>query len=109
MAGTWMSLVQGFGGVRIINDQLHIDSILPKSWEKYNFKIIYRNTSINVEVDKKGKHNSFKSKPFNLLSWRTSQYLRSYEVFIYLFIIPLVCNSSNRSGRTTILVARNEK
>jgi len=29
MAGTWMSLVQGFGGVRIINDQLHIDSVLP--------------------------------------------------------------------------------
>ena len=62
MAGTWMSLVQGFGGVRIINDQLHIDSILPKSWEKYNFKINYRNTSINVEVDKK-KVNIIHSNP----------------------------------------------
>ena len=62
MAGTWMSLVQGFGGVRIINNQLHIDSILPKSWEKYNFKINYRNTSINVEVDKK-KVNIIHSNP----------------------------------------------
>ena len=62
MAGTWMSLVQGFGGVRIVNNQLHIDSILPKSWEKYNFKINYRNTSINVEVDKK-KVNIIHSNP----------------------------------------------
>ena len=62
MAGTWMSLVQGFGGVRIINNQLHIDSILPKSWEKYHFKINYRNTSINVEVDKK-KVNIYHSNP----------------------------------------------
>ena len=62
MAGTWMSLVQGFGGVRIVNNQLHIDSILPKSWEKYNFKINYRNTFINVEVDKK-KVNIIHSNP----------------------------------------------
>ena len=57
-----MSLVQGFGGVRIINNQLHIDSVLPKSWEKYNFKINYRNTSINVEVDK-NKVNIIHSNP----------------------------------------------
>ena len=62
MAGTWMSLVQGFGGVRIINDQLHIDSILPNSWEKFNFRINYKNTSINVEVDKK-KVNIIHSNP----------------------------------------------
>ena len=52
MAGTWMSIVEGFGGIRIINDELHINPILPESWHAYGFKINFRDTLINVKVDK---------------------------------------------------------
>ena len=52
MAGTWMSIVEGFGGVRVINDYLHINPILPKSWNFYSFKIIFRGTLIEVKVGK---------------------------------------------------------
>ena len=52
MAGTWMSIVEGFGGVRVINDYLHINPILPKSWNSYSFKIIFRGTLIEVKVGK---------------------------------------------------------
>src|SRR5210317_2429366 len=29
MAGTWMSIVEGFGGVQVINNELHVNPILP--------------------------------------------------------------------------------
>jgi maltose phosphorylase len=50
MAGTWMSVVEGLGGVRVINDELHIDPILPNSWKEYRFKINFRGTLIEVLV-----------------------------------------------------------
>ncbi|MGA1546078.1 MAG: family 65 glycosyl hydrolase domain-containing protein [Flavobacteriaceae bacterium] len=50
MAGTWMSVVEGLGGVKVINDELHIDPILPDSWKEYRFKINFRGTLIEVLV-----------------------------------------------------------
>lgn len=50
MAGTWMSIVEGFGGVRVVNNQLHLDPILPESWNAYSFKINFRGTLIHVKV-----------------------------------------------------------
>ena len=32
IAGTWMSIVEGFGGLLIIENQVHIDPRLPKAW-----------------------------------------------------------------------------
>ena len=52
MAGTWMSVVEGFGGVRVLKNQLHIDPILPNSWEEFSFRINFRNTLIKVVVKK---------------------------------------------------------
>ena len=52
MAGTWMSVVEGFGGLRIIDNQMHIDPKLPEAWEAFSFKINFRGTPIKVVVDK---------------------------------------------------------
>ena len=41
MAGTWLSIVQGFGGMRNFNDQLSFDPKIPKNWKSYSFKIKY--------------------------------------------------------------------
>lgn len=54
MAGTWMCLVNGFGGVKIYNDKLSIAPYIPDHWEKYSFRINYRNRLIEITVDKKG-------------------------------------------------------
>jgi maltose phosphorylase len=54
MAGTWMSLVMGFGGVRVRNGQLHLSPVLPDGWDSFSFKIVYRNRVINVTVNKQG-------------------------------------------------------
>jgi maltose phosphorylase len=52
MGGTWMSFVQGFGGMRIKNGHLHFAPILPKKWEGYSFRISFRNSIIKIDVNK---------------------------------------------------------
>jgi len=50
MAGTWMSIVEGFGGMRVKNDQLHFTPRIPKEWDGYSFKINFRNQILKVSV-----------------------------------------------------------
>ncbi|KQC31011.1 glycoside hydrolase family 65 protein [Flagellimonas eckloniae] len=57
MAGTWMSIVEGFGGMRILNNQLCFTPRIPKQWESYAFKINFRNQIITVTVS--GQYTSF--------------------------------------------------
>ncbi|QAT41275.1 glycoside hydrolase family 65 protein [Clostridium sp. JN-9] len=52
MAGTWMSIVQGFGGMRVINGKLTLNPFIPKQWDSYSFKIMFRNILLNIEVSK---------------------------------------------------------
>jgi maltose phosphorylase len=42
MAGTWMSIVEGFGGMRIIQDELHLNPLIPQRWDSYSFHIRFR-------------------------------------------------------------------
>ena len=48
MAGTWLSVVQGFGGMRNFDDSLSFNPTIPKEWESYSFKINYRDSVIQV-------------------------------------------------------------
>jgi maltose phosphorylase len=50
MAGTWMSIVEGFGGMRIKNNTLSFTPRIPKQWEGYSFKINFRNQIVKVNV-----------------------------------------------------------
>ncbi|MFI0491547.1 glycosyl hydrolase family 65 protein, partial [Flavobacterium sp.] len=51
MAGTWMSIVEGFGGMRVKNDTLHFSPKIPKEWTGYSFKINFRNSIIKVAIN----------------------------------------------------------
>jgi maltose phosphorylase len=51
MAGTWMSIVEGFGGMRVSNDALHFSPKIPKEWNGYSFKINFRNQILKVSVN----------------------------------------------------------
>ncbi|WP_338356511.1 glycoside hydrolase family 65 protein [Yeosuana marina] len=50
MAGTWMSIVEGFGGMRVKNNRLSFNPKIPKQWETYSFKINFRNQILKVNV-----------------------------------------------------------
>ena len=53
MAGTWMAIVKGFGGMKLTNGRLTFSPFIPKQWDAYSFKIKFRNHNIKVSVDKK--------------------------------------------------------
>lgn len=53
MAGTWMSIVEGFGGMRVKDDTLHFSPKIPKQWKGYSFKINFRNQILKVAINHK--------------------------------------------------------
>ena len=61
MAGTWLSIIEGFGGLRVINGQIHINPMLPDAWKAFSFKINFRGTIVKVEASEEKisvKHNN---------------------------------------------------
>lgn len=56
MAGTWMSIVEGFGGMRIKNDMLSFEPKIPEQWGGYSFKVNFRNRILKVIVNQGKTH-----------------------------------------------------
>lgn len=52
MSGSWLSIVKGFGGMRVIDDMLHFNPFVPKQWDGYAFKISFRGSLLHVKVSK---------------------------------------------------------
>jgi maltose phosphorylase len=50
MAGTWMSIVEGFGGMRVVNGKLLLNPLIPKEWKSFSFKVRFRGNLLNVRV-----------------------------------------------------------
>ena len=53
MAGTWMSIVEGFGGKRVHDGKLFLNPIIPKEWQEYAFKISFLGNDLEVIVNTK--------------------------------------------------------
>jgi maltose phosphorylase len=50
MAGTWMSIVEGFGGMRMKENKLSFTPQIPVQWKAYSFKINFRNQILKINV-----------------------------------------------------------
>jgi maltose phosphorylase len=50
MAGTWMSVVEGFGGFSVVDDVPHFNPIIPSEWDSYSFKVHFRGRVLCVVV-----------------------------------------------------------
>ena len=50
MAGTWMSIVEGFGGMRVKDDTLSFNPQIPGQWTAYSFKVNFRGQILKVIV-----------------------------------------------------------
>lgn len=50
MAGTWMSIVHGFGGLRVQADRLILNPSNPGHWTSYSFKIMFRGSRLKIIV-----------------------------------------------------------
>jgi len=54
MAGTWLSVVQGFGGMKVKGEELEFQPMLPSKWTGYDFKVLFRGQTYSVQVDRSG-------------------------------------------------------
>ncbi|MGJ5642554.1 glycoside hydrolase family 65 protein [Formosa sp. S-31] len=61
MAGTWMSIVEGFGGMRVIENTLSFEPKIPQQWEGYSFKVNFRNHILKINVAQTGTTFSLES------------------------------------------------
>ncbi|WP_110930170.1 glycoside hydrolase family 65 protein [Paenibacillus bouchesdurhonensis] len=50
MAGTWMSVVEGFGGLKVKDDALQLHPFVPSHWTSFSFKVMFRGARLNVSV-----------------------------------------------------------
>lgn len=53
MGGTWLALVQGFAGMRMFNGKLYFHPHLPDGWHKYQFRLRFKGSQIEVTIDQK--------------------------------------------------------
>ncbi|MBX2962913.1 MAG: glycoside hydrolase family 65 protein [Cyclobacteriaceae bacterium] len=53
MAGTWLSVIKGFGGMRVKEGQLHFNPFIPDQWESYSFRIEFRGRVLKIQVTTK--------------------------------------------------------
>jgi maltose phosphorylase len=52
MAGTWMSVIKGFGGMRVKDGKLHFAPYIPEQWKSYSFRLEFRGRVIKIRVGK---------------------------------------------------------
>ncbi len=50
MAGTWMSIVEGFAGMHVRDGILHFNPQIPEAWDSYSFKVNFKGQVVSVEV-----------------------------------------------------------
>jgi maltose phosphorylase len=53
MAGAWLAIVEGFGGMRIINDKVVLNPLIPGKWKSYSFHARFREILFEVKVSGK--------------------------------------------------------
>lgn len=50
MAGTWMSIVEGFAGMRVKKNTLSFQTFIPKTWDSYAFHVQFRGVKLFVRI-----------------------------------------------------------
>lgn len=50
MAGTWMAIVQGFGGLRVREGELVLRPFIPSHWTSFSFKVMFRGSLLQVNA-----------------------------------------------------------
>jgi alpha,alpha-trehalose phosphorylase len=50
MAGTWLGVAYGFGGMRVVNGEVRFAPTLPKQWQHYQFRIHLHGSLLQVRV-----------------------------------------------------------
>jgi len=61
MAGTWMSVVKGFGGMKVKDGKLHFNPFIPDQWKSYSFRLEFRGRVLKLKISKDGVETKLES------------------------------------------------
>ncbi len=50
MAGSWLAIVEGFGGKRVRDGKLCLSPQIPNGWRKYAFRLLFKDQPVEVTV-----------------------------------------------------------
>lgn len=53
MSGSWLAIVEGFGGMRIRENRVFLDPAIPDTWSTFTFHARFREISFEVKVTRK--------------------------------------------------------
>lgn len=86
MAGTWLAIVEGFGGMRIIDDKILLNPLIPLNWQSYSFHARFRGVMFEVKVTKECVSvNNISQKPLRVeLSGKEYQIKEEEKIILNL-------------------------
>jgi len=54
LGGTWMTIINGFAGMRDLPSGLEFNPVLPDAWTRYSFLMVYKGSRFRITVDLSG-------------------------------------------------------
>jgi maltose phosphorylase len=83
MAGTWLAIVEGFGGKRIKNGKLSFNPAIPEVWKSYSFKIRYRGILLGIMVSREEvKIKNHSEKAVDIILYGEERTIRSLSEWV---------------------------
>lgn len=77
MAGTWVCMVTGFGGMKVTAEGISFDPLLPKQLKGYGFSVTYQGRVIHVRVDQEGvRYSLIEGEPIDITDRGCTIHLR---------------------------------
>lgn len=54
MGGTWLAIIEGFGGKRVVDGKLTLSPQIPSGWQRYTFRLLWKDQPMEVSVTRDG-------------------------------------------------------
>jgi maltose phosphorylase len=86
MAGTWLAIVEGFGGMRINDGKVILNPMIPANWQSYSFHARFRGVLFEVKVTKEYVSiNNLSEKPLDLDIYDKEYQITGLQKIIHTF------------------------
>lgn len=84
LGGLWQCVVNGFGGVRMLDGRLRIQPKLPEAWSELSFELYWRSDRLAVKVYKEGfeVHKVSSNHPVIEFDYNDKSYSVADKVFV---------------------------
>jgi maltose phosphorylase len=86
MAGTWLAIVEGFGGMRINDGKVILNPMIPANWQSYSFHARFRGVLFEVKVTKECVSiSNLSEKPLDLDIYDKEYQITGLQKIIHTF------------------------